>query len=82
MAHGAPSLYGFSYTTPFLFTGHRLSRLHRSATLISVGIGLDLMPAIPAPHDQNANPKRFVWTKSAGTILAKLDRLPVSSECV
>ena len=30
--------------------------------------------------EHNANPKRFVWTKSADTILAKLDRLPVSSE--
>jgi hypothetical protein len=32
--------------------------------------------------EHNANPKPFVWTRSADTILAKLDRLPVSSECV
>jgi hypothetical protein len=31
--------------------------------------------------EHNANPKPFVRTKSADTILAKLDRLPVSSEC-
>jgi hypothetical protein len=31
--------------------------------------------------EHNANPKPFVWTKSADTILAKLDRLPVSSVC-
>jgi hypothetical protein len=29
--------------------------------------------------EQNASSKPFVWTKSAETILAKLDRLPVSS---
>ena len=29
--------------------------------------------------EHNANPKSFVWTKSAEAILAKLDRLPVPS---
>jgi hypothetical protein len=32
--------------------------------------------------EHNANPKPFVWTQSANTILAKLDRVPVLSECV
>ena len=32
--------------------------------------------------EHNANPKPFVWTKTAEVILAKLDRLPVSSVCV
>ncbi len=30
--------------------------------------------------EQNANPKPFVWTKSAPAILAKLEYLPVPSE--
>src|SRR5438128_2552734 len=43
----------------------------------------DLQTAINAYlAEHNANPKPFVWTKSADAILAKLDRLPVSSECV
>jgi hypothetical protein len=29
--------------------------------------------------EHNASPKPFLWTKSAETILAKLDRLPVTS---
>ncbi|MGC2077198.1 MAG: IS630 family transposase, partial [Xanthobacteraceae bacterium] len=29
--------------------------------------------------EHNANPKPFVWTKSAEAILAKLKRLPVPS---
>jgi hypothetical protein len=29
--------------------------------------------------EHNANPKPFVWTKSAEAILAKLDRCPVPS---
>ena len=32
--------------------------------------------------EHNANPKPFVWTKTAELFLAKLDRLPVSSVCV
>jgi hypothetical protein len=43
---------------------------------------VDLQAAIHAylaEHD--ANPKPFVWTKSADAIPAKLDRVPVSSEC-
>ena len=32
--------------------------------------------------EHNAHPKPFVWTASAEAILAKLDRLPVLSECV
>ena len=32
--------------------------------------------------EHNDNPKPFVWTKPADAILAKLNRLPVSSECV
>jgi transposase len=40
----------------------------------------DLQAAINAYlAEHNANPKPFVWTKSAETILATLDRLPVSS---
>jgi hypothetical protein len=31
--------------------------------------------------EHHADPKPFVWTKSADTILAKLHRLPVSSKC-
>jgi hypothetical protein len=31
--------------------------------------------------EHNANPKPFVWTKTA-EIMPKLDRLPVSSVCV
>jgi transposase len=43
----------------------------------------DLQAAINAYlAEHNANPKRFVWTKTAEVILAKLDRLPVSSVCV
>jgi len=40
----------------------------------------DLKAAINAYlAEHNANPKPFVWTKSADAILAKLDRLAVSS---
>jgi hypothetical protein len=40
----------------------------------------DLQTAINAYlAEHNASPKPFVWTKSADAILAKLDRLPVSS---
>jgi len=41
---------------------------------------VDLQAAINAYLAQhNANPKPFVWTKSAEAILAKLDRCPVRS---
>lgn len=44
---------------------------------------IDLQTAINAYlTEHNANPKPFVWTKSAAAILAKLDRIPVPSECV
>jgi len=44
---------------------------------------IDLQTAINAYlAEHNANPKPFVWTKSAADILAKLDRVPVSSECI
>jgi transposase len=40
----------------------------------------DLQAAINAyVVEHNISPKPFVWTKSAGAILAKLDRLPVPS---
>lgn len=43
----------------------------------------DLQAAINAyMAEHNANPKPFVWTKTADAILAKLDRLPVPSVCV
>jgi transposase len=43
----------------------------------------DLQTAINAYlAEHNANPKPFVWTKTADAILAKLDRLPVPSVCV
>ena len=43
----------------------------------------DLRAAIKAYlAEHNANPKPFVWTKTAHAILTKLDRLPVSSVCV
>jgi len=41
---------------------------------------VDLQTAINAYlAEHNASPKQFVWTKSADTVLAKLDRLPVLS---
>jgi hypothetical protein len=41
---------------------------------------VDLQAAINAYlAEHNANPKPFVWTKSADAILAKLDRCPVPS---
>jgi hypothetical protein len=41
---------------------------------------VDLQAAIHAYlAEHNASPKPFVWTKSADTILAKLDRCPVPS---
>jgi len=41
---------------------------------------VDLQAAINAYlAEHNAKPKPFVWTKPADAILAKLDRLPVSS---
>ena len=44
---------------------------------------VDLQTAINAYlTEHNANPKPFVWTKSAAAILAKLDRIRVPSECV
>ena len=44
---------------------------------------VDLQSAINAYlAEHNARPKPFVWTQSANAILAKLDRLPVPSECV
>lgn len=44
---------------------------------------VDLQAAINAYLvEHNANPKPFVWTKPADAILAKLNRVPVSSECV
>jgi transposase len=43
---------------------------------------VDLQTAINASLvEHNQNPKPFVWTKSAKTILATLDRLPVPSVC-
>ena len=44
---------------------------------------VDLQTAINAYlAEHNASPKPFVWTQSAEAILAKLDRLPVTSLCV
>ena len=44
---------------------------------------VDLQSAINAYlAEHNAHPKPFVWTQSANAILAKLDRVPVPSECV
>jgi transposase len=44
---------------------------------------IDLQTAINAYlTEHNANPKPFLWTKSAPAILTKLDRAPVLSECV
>ena len=44
---------------------------------------VDLEAAInTSPAEHNANPKPFLWTKPAAAILAKLDRIPVSSQCV
>jgi transposase len=41
---------------------------------------VDLQAAINAYlAEHNANPKPFVWTKSAEAMLAKLDRCPVRS---
>ena len=41
---------------------------------------VDLQTAINAHlAEHNASPKPFVWTKSAEVILAKIDRLPVTS---
>ena len=41
---------------------------------------VDLQAAINAYlAEHNANPKPFVWTQSAEAIMAKLDRLPVTS---
>jgi transposase len=41
---------------------------------------VDLQAAINAYlAEHNANPKPFLWTKSAEAILAKLDRCPVPS---
>ena len=43
----------------------------------------DLQAAIKAYlAEHNAKPKPFVWTRSAGDILAKLDRVTVLSPCV
>jgi hypothetical protein len=43
-------------------------------------LGVDLQAAINAYlAEHNANPKPFLWTKSAEAILAKLDRCPVPS---
>ena len=43
----------------------------------------DLHAAINAYlAEHKANPKPFVWTKTADAILVKLDRLPVLSVCV
>jgi transposase len=43
----------------------------------------DLQAAINAYlAEHNGSPKPFVWTKSADAILAKLHRVPVSTECV
>jgi hypothetical protein len=42
----------------------------------------DLQAAINAYlAEHNDSPKRFVWTQSAEAIMAKLDRLPVTSVC-
>ena len=44
---------------------------------------VDLQSAINAYlAEHKAHPKPFVWTQSANAILAKLDRVPVLSECV
>jgi hypothetical protein len=41
---------------------------------------VDLQTAVSAYlAEHNASPKPFAWTKSAEVILAKLDRLPVTS---
>jgi hypothetical protein len=40
------------------------------------------LPSTPTWPSTMPNAKRFAWTKTAEAILAKLDRLPVSSVCV
>jgi hypothetical protein len=40
---------------------------------------VDLQAAIKRYLAHNANPRPFVWTASAASILAKLDRLPEPS---
>ena len=54
-------------------TRQRIRRgVFRSVVDLQVAINADLT-------EHNANPKPFVWTKSAEAILAKLDRCPVPS---
>jgi hypothetical protein len=44
---------------------------------------VDVQSAINAYlTEHNTHPKPFVWIQSADAILAKLDRVPVLSECV
>jgi hypothetical protein len=44
---------------------------------------IDLQAAIKRyVAEHNANPRPFVWTASAASIIAKLDRLPIASVSV
>src|SRR5215831_653555 len=64
---GIPNFWNFVSNIPFAVVG-------------AVGSVVDLQAAIHAYlAEHNANPKPFVWTKSAEAILAKLDRCPVPS---
>ena len=76
---GDDSLYGWLNAVENFFSKMTRQRIRRGV-FRSIA---DLQTAINAYlAEHNANPKPFVWTKSADAILAKLDRLPVSSECV
>jgi hypothetical protein len=82
---GAPSALGLSFHSDLGLLAERGrerllqddgQRIRRGAFRSIV----DLQAAINAYlAEHNASPKPFVWTKSAEVILAKLDRLPVTS---
>ena len=57
-------------------TGQRICRgVFRSIVKLQSAINAHLT-------EHNTHPKPFVWTKASEAILAKLDRVPVLSECV
>jgi hypothetical protein len=78
---GAPSALGLSFHSDLGLLLNAVENVFSKMTRHGVFRSIvDLQTAINAYlAEHNASPKPFVWTKSAEVILAKLDRLPVTS---
>ena len=82
---GAPSAWIFDFTPTSASWLNAVENFFSKMTRQRIRRGMfrsivDLHTAINAYlAEHNASPKPFVWTQSAEVILAKLNRLPVTS---